>query len=86
MKTSNEYAALFGRLYDRTPKAVFAAVAYSFAHLIAADQSFGIKDALRGLPPVGPWNDVVIRQFLSEWKTLHENEIIPQQPPKEPTK
>ena len=29
--TVNEYAAQFGRLYTKTPKVVFAAIAYSLA-------------------------------------------------------
>ena len=31
MSTNNEYAEYLGRLYTRTPKAVFAALAVSFA-------------------------------------------------------
>ena len=34
MKIHNEYAAAFDKLYASTPKAVFAAVAYSFASLL----------------------------------------------------
>jgi hypothetical protein len=30
MKASNEYSRQFGRLYSRIPKAVFAAVAFSY--------------------------------------------------------
>lgn len=38
MKTHNEYALAFGRIYDETPKAVFAAIAYSFAMRLNEDQ------------------------------------------------
>ncbi len=37
VKLHNDYAAQFGRLYAKTPKAVFAAVAFSFAMRMAED-------------------------------------------------
>lgn len=39
MKLHNEYSREFGRLYADTPKAVFAAIAYSFAMRLNEDQS-----------------------------------------------
>lgn len=38
LKISNEYAAAFERLYAETPKAVFAALAYSLARRLNEDQ------------------------------------------------
>jgi hypothetical protein len=39
MKTTNNYATQFRHHYARTPKAVFAAIAFSFAQRLAADDS-----------------------------------------------
>lgn len=38
VKIHNEYAGAFGRVYAETPKAVFAAIAYSFAMRLSEDQ------------------------------------------------
>ena len=38
MKKSNEYAAAFAKLYDVTPKAVFAAIAWSLANRIGGNE------------------------------------------------
>jgi len=38
LKIGNEYADAFGRMYADTPKAVFAAVAYSLAMRLNGDQ------------------------------------------------
>lgn len=65
MKTSNDYAQAFGRLYDRTPKAVFAAVAMSYAIRVAGAEE-----------PAG----TAIAEFLHEWTVLNQNGIIPQKP------
>lgn len=42
-KISNEYARCFGRLYAKIPKAVFAAVAYSFTSSGGDDHDHGIQ-------------------------------------------
>lgn len=64
IKLSNEYVKSLGRLYARTPKAVFAAIAFSYANrLFAKSQGTEVTDYL-----------------VEEWKVLHENGIIPQKP------
>jgi len=63
MKQSNSYAQMFPRLYAKTPKAVFAAVAFSYASAGGDNQ----RDA--------------VPRFLEEWKILHDNGIVPQEPP-----
>ena len=68
IKTSNEYARAFGRLYAKTPKAVFAAVAYSFAGWAAGNEAAS--------------TEVQIARFIEEWRILHENGIVPQKPAK----
>jgi len=65
MKVSNDYAVAFGELYERTPKAVFAAVAFSLS--------------LRNVDEQGP--DEAVEHFLYEWRVLHENGIVKQKPP-----
>lgn len=69
-KTGNEYADLLGPSLDETPKAVLAAVAVSFAHLLDLDQGSS------------PNASRVRRAIRKEWKILHENGIVPQRPPK----
>jgi hypothetical protein len=64
-KISNEYAQALGRFYSSTPKAVFAAIAFSFAERLFA-KSATTKN---------------IDCLLEEWKILHENGFIPQKPP-----
>jgi hypothetical protein len=39
LKLHNEYAAAFGCLYAKTPKAVFAAVAFSYAQRLTEDKA-----------------------------------------------
>jgi agmatine/peptidylarginine deiminase len=68
-KTFNEYARAFGPLYARIPKAVFAAVAFSFAGWAAGNEA---KDT-----------DQQVERFLAEWRVLHENGIVPQGPGRE---
>lgn len=65
MKTRNEYACALTS-YDRTPKAVFAAIAYAFAARIIADHD----------------SPTIESAILHEWHVLHENGIVPQEPPK----
>lgn len=43
MKISNEYARQFDRLYARIPKAVFAAVAYSYTSSGGDDAAHAIE-------------------------------------------
>ena len=38
-KATNEYQQVFGALYDKTPKAVFAAVAFSLAFKEASENT-----------------------------------------------
>ena len=67
VKIGNEYAAVFAKLYERTPKAVFAAVALSFADRLKDESIEG---------------DSRVSVFLDEWRILNENGIVPQKPPK----
>jgi hypothetical protein len=66
LKIGNEYAAAFGRLYASTPKAVFAAVALSYANCASGEEAKTLDEA--------------VQRFIQEWKTLYENGIIPQEP------
>jgi len=63
MKSQNEYALALDT-FGRTPKAVLAAVAYSFAARIAGSDSPTIIEAA----------------ILEEWAILHANGIVPQSP------
>ena len=67
MKTHNEYASAIVA-YSRMPKAVFAAIAYSFASRIIAD---------------GDSPTMIEEAILNEWQVLHDNGIIPQPPPRQ---
>lgn len=71
---SNEYLALAGaRFYDRTPKAVFAALAISFAMRIGDDE-----DSM----PQPHDMDRIEAILLEEWRILNVNGIVPQKAPK----
>lgn len=65
MKTSNEYQVQLGKLYVRTPKAVFAAIAYSFA------------DRLDGEAPTP---NRIKETIINEWRALNDSGIVPQKP------
>lgn len=67
VKIGNEYAQGFGRLYEEIPKAVFAAVAYSYAGWACGEEAKA--------------NDEIVARFLEEWRILHDNGIVPQKPP-----
>ena len=67
MKTMNEYASSCEN-YDQTSKAVFAALAYSLAVRLT-----GIADEENHAGALDILRD--------EWRTLHEQGIIPQRPP-----
>lgn len=69
MKKTNEYSRAFGRLYAKTPKSVFAAVAFSFANWASGEEA---KSAAEN-----------VARFIAEWSLLHENGIVPQAPPPE---
>jgi hypothetical protein len=43
MKTTGPYAEAFGRLYSSIPKAVFAAVAYSYTSSGGDDHEHGVQ-------------------------------------------
>ena len=70
MKSSNEYAQAFGRLYSAIPKSVFAAVAFSYANISCGEDGHESDNS-----------NETVRRFLNEWKILHENGIVPQKPP-----
>jgi hypothetical protein len=64
VKRRNEYVNALGKFYARTPKAVFAAIAFSYANrLFAKSEGTEVVDAL-----------------VDEWKVLHDNEIVSQKP------
>ena len=68
MKLLNEYAKLGGAgFYEDTPKAVWAALACSFANRCGD----GDLDDLDAIPAT----------LLNEWRALHANGIVPQAPP-----
>jgi hypothetical protein len=67
VKHSNEYAAAFGKLYAETPKAVFAAVAFSLCFMSVEETG----------------TDQALAKFMEEWQCLYENGIVPQAPPKQ---
>lgn len=64
LKIGNEYAREFSAYRD-IPKAVFAAVAFSFGMRLNGDDMHN-----------------AIGAFYQEWRTLHENGIVSQAPPK----
>ncbi len=66
IKLSNEYARAIVS-YERIPKAVLAAVAYSYASRLIGDSD----------SPT-----MVESAILEEWQVLHDNGIVPQEPPK----
>lgn len=66
-KKGNEYAAKMGERYARIPKAVWAAIAISYA------SSGG--DLLHDM-------DAVDDNISREWHALYNNGIVPQQPDK----
>jgi hypothetical protein len=47
VKSFNDYAQRFGPMYARTPKAVFAAIAYSFADRIIANPSADLIEVIK---------------------------------------
>ena len=75
-KLRNEYVAAMGEWYDRTPKAVFAAITYSYGALLRPNTGGD-----------GPLTDSehIIAEVIKEWDVLHKNGIVPQKPvqPKE---
>ena len=66
-KITNEYSQAFGRLYANTPKAVFAAVAFSFATWACGEESKN--------------DEQTVARFVKEWQLLFENGIVPQHAP-----
>ncbi len=68
VKLSNEYAQVFGhKTFDEIPKAVFAAIALSFANRAQAAEGDLYAAA---------------QLAVSEWETLADNGIVPQRPSK----
>lgn len=65
-KVSNDYAKVAPK-YSGTPKAVWAAIAVSFAARIAERDPFGDSDAIA----------ICIGE---EWEALYRNGIVPQKP------
>lgn len=81
MKTTNGYALLIGSdLYSRTPKAVFAALAVSFANRLAG---IGVDDASEDGEFLGsPDAEAEAQRWIvEEWKALKEAGIVPQSAP-----
>lgn len=65
VKIGNEYARMLERDYARTPKAVLAAIAVSFAIHLQDEEDLS---KARG-------------QVMAEWAALHAAGIVPQAPP-----
>jgi hypothetical protein len=65
-KLGNSYMANLGPLYAQTPKAVFAAIAWSMCFINVEEA--GTEEANK--------------RFLEEWQALYDNGIVPQAPPK----
>lgn len=63
MKLGNPYAKVYPD-FDKAPKTVIAAVAYSLAQRLCCDGDDGDAQEL----------------LRSEWQTLYENGIVPQNP------
>ena len=68
VKMGNDYATLLDDDFDRIPKAVFAAIAVSFAHRIIGEGSDEERFAQ------------VRRVIREEWAALYGNGIVPQVP------
>ena len=69
MKLRNQYlASIPAEMYERTPKAVFAAIAVSYA----------LRCGDGDLDDLSP--EVVGPALLEEWRILYENQIVPQRP------
>jgi len=66
MKRHNEYLPVLGKLYDDTPKAVFAAIALSLSFIDIEGRG---------------WEQAVTR-LKAEWLALYNNGIVPQRPPR----
>ena len=67
MKAMNDYACSCEN-YDKTSKAVFAALAYSLAVRLTGEED----------------HDGALAILRDEWRTLHEQGIVPQRPPNSP--
>ena len=72
-KKGNEYAAGLGNLYNVAPKAVLAAIAYSYAARLVEGNG-ELDGSAEG------WEKVKTQVYL-EWKALHGAGIVPQAPP-----
>lgn len=72
VKTGNGYASAMGRFYSKTPKSVFAALAYSYASMFDPGGDCETSDPAE-----------ILKRFRAEWKILNENGIISQPAPKE---
>lgn len=72
LKITNGYTQMAGRLYAQTPKAVWAALAISYA----AHRTCGADELETGLD-----QDRLEPQLLEEWTILHQNGIVKQKPP-----
>jgi len=70
VKIGNQYAHALGKFYEETPKAVFAALAFSYASVFGTSDN-GQDEA------IDPQE--VIARLVHEWAVLHENGIIPQE-------
>jgi hypothetical protein len=70
VKLGNEYASALGEFYTNTPKAVFAALAFSYAACFGTPANGG--DATEQ-------PEEVIKRLQSEWLILKQNGIVPQE-------
>lgn len=68
IKVRNQYADAVGDLYKRTPKAVWAALAVSYA-------------CMRGDGDTEVYPEDTPRFLIEEWRTLYEQGLVPQAPP-----
>ncbi len=74
MKQINEYiGVLGGGVYEKTPKAVLAAIAVSFAARLGGEA----REAEDGK---GDELQVAQEVVLKEWQTLYDNGIVKQKP------
>ena len=67
-KKLNERLRYVAEIYDKTPKAVFAAVAVEFA--LVASGEYGSDASF----------DAAQERILLEWGNLYESAIVPQKP------
>ncbi len=70
----NEYAATLGKLLDKTPKAVLAALVVSY---IIKEQEIDLTQK-----HAEDWHTTIQGELLYEWDILWSNGIVPQKAPR----